>query len=432
MEKFQEISQVAIKKTMSYRWAVYIVVALAYFFVYFHRVSPSVMAPDLIKAFGVGTSALGLFSSMYFWAYAIGQLPAGIMADRLGARLTMAIFVGVAGVGAIVFGIAHSFGVALAGRFLVGFGVGFVYVPAMRLLADWFKSTEFATYAGILLAVGNVGALAAAAPLVVIMGSIGWRSSMNMVGIVSIIIAVLCFLIIRNKPTDVGGATPAQMEGREETKSSNAYSIGQAIAMTCKSWNVWTIIIIFFVWYGTIMAFQGLWAGPWLSNVYGMDKSQMSKYLTLIPIGMIVGCPLSGIVADKLFKSRFKTVLVGAIGSALVWIPLVFMTGKISLGALSVIMFLYGYFNGHFVILYANIKENVEPAIQGTATGFLNVFVFVGGALFQQITGSMIAKAPVVNKLIDVSGFKAAFLFCFIALLISLCVFFTQKKPQTN
>ncbi len=88
----------------------------------------------------------------------------------------------------------------------------------MRFLADWFKSTEFATYSGILLAVGNIGALAAAAPLVALMSGIGWRASMTAVGVVSIAVAVLAYLVIRNKPGEVGGATPAQIEGRLNPK----------------------------------------------------------------------------------------------------------------------------------------------------------------------------------------------------------------------
>lgn len=429
LNNMKELSPEAVKKTMSYRYIALLAIALAYFFVYFHRVSPSVMASDLTAAFGIGASALGLFGSMYFWAYAAGQLPAGILADRIGARLTMAIFVAVAGVGALIFAYAGSFNTALAGRFLVGFGVGFVYVPAMRFLADWFKSNEFATYSGGLLAVGNIGALAAAAPLVALISAIGWRSSMSLVGFVSIGIAVLAYVLIRNKPTEIGGATPAQMEGRAETKAASSFSIGQAIAMSTKSWNVWTIIIIFFVWYGTIMAFQGLWASPWLINTYGMTKAQAASIISLIPLGMIFGCPLSGIFADKVFKSRFKVILIGVIMSIVMWIPLVFMVNTLSPGFIKVLMFLYGFFNGFFVVLYANLKENVEPAVQGTATGFLNTFVFVGGAVFQNITSAIIAKAPVVNKVIAASGFKSAFMFCLIALAVAVAVFLTQKRP---
>ncbi|HWP96693.1 MAG TPA: MFS transporter [Syntrophomonadaceae bacterium] len=430
LNNMQGLSPEAVKKTMSYRYVALFAIALAYFFVYFHRVSPSVMAPELTKAFNIGATSLGLFGSMYFWAYALGQLPAGILADRLGARLTMTIFMALAGIGAFVFASANSFNMALAGRFLVGFGVGFVYVPAMRFLADWFKSNEFATYSGALLAIGNIGALAAAAPLVALMAAIGWKASMNLVGFVSIGIAILAYVLIKNKPTDIGGATPAQMEGRPEAKASTSFSTGQAIAMTTKSWNAWTIIIMFFVWYGTIMAFQGLWASPWLINAYGMTKAQAAAAITLIPVGMIFGCPLSGLFADKIFKSRIRVLQVGILVTIILWIPMVFMVDSIPRGMISILMLLYGFFNGFFVVMYANLKENIEPAITGTAVGFLNTFVFVGGGVFQQITSVIIAKAPVTNKIIAASGFRSAFMFCFVALIVAGAIFMTQKRPQ--
>jgi sugar phosphate permease len=139
-----ELNEVTRRKTIRYRMWIFLVIALAYFFVYFNRVSPSVMATELTKAFQTSSSGLGLFSSMYLWAYAAAQLPSGIMADRLGIRKTISFFLMVAGFGTLLFGFANSFSFAMFSRFLVGFGVGFVYVPAMRFLGDWFCSAEFA------------------------------------------------------------------------------------------------------------------------------------------------------------------------------------------------------------------------------------------------------------------------------------------------
>ena len=430
MNDSKSIPQDMIQKTLKYRYVIYVVVALAYFFVYFHRTSTAVMAPELVKAFGIAPTALGLFSSMYFWAYALGQLPAGILADVWGARKTMSLFVLIAGIGAIVFGMAGSFNMALVGRFLVGLGVGFVYVPAMRILADWFKKDEFATYSGILLAIGNLGSLAAAAPLVALMGAIGWRSSMSSAGVISIVVAVLAYLFIRNKPRDVGGASIEQIQGLPAAGAGGAaISTTEGLKQICSSWNFWTITIMFFVFYGTIMGFQGLWAGPYLQNVFGMDKAAAGKMLMLMPIGMIFGCPLSGIISDKILKSRKKVVVIGSIIYTLTWIPLTFMGNSISTGLFSAILFLFGFFGGFFVVLYANTKENCDTQIAGTAVGFLNVFVFVGAATFQQIMGSIIAKYPVLaSGLISPAAFKSAFMFCFIAMIVAIAIYLTQKE----
>ena len=427
MAQVKEMTQAMIQKTLSYRYVIYALVALAYFLVYFHRTSTAVMATDLTGAFGIAPTAIGLFGSMYFYAYAIGQLPAGILADKWGIRNTMSLFVIVAGLGAIMFGMSNTFNTALVARFLVGLGVGFVYVPAMRFLADWFKKDEFATYSGVLLAVGNAGSLASSAPLVALIAAIGWRSSMTSVGIVSLVVAVLLFMFLRNKPEDVGGANINDIQGLTVT-SSTPLGIGESLGILVKNYNFWTIAVMFFVLYGTIMGFQGLWAGPYLMNVYHLTKAQAANILMLIPIGMIFGCPIAGVVADKLIKSKKKVVMIGVILNIATWIPLVFMIDSMSLGFIRVLMFIYGFFGGFFVIMYANLKENIDLRMAGTAVGFLNVFVFGGGAIYQQVMAGIIAKAPVVDKIIATSGFKSAFVLCLVTLIVALVFFGSQKE----
>jgi len=69
-----------------HRWMVFGVIAAVYFFVYFHRVSTSVIAPDLLEAFQANATALGLMSSMYFYLYAVEQPLVGWLSDSLGPR----------------------------------------------------------------------------------------------------------------------------------------------------------------------------------------------------------------------------------------------------------------------------------------------------------------------------------------------------------
>ncbi|MEQ8201665.1 MAG: MFS transporter [Syntrophomonadaceae bacterium] len=429
MSEARQVTKDMIQKTISYRYYIYFAVALAYFLVYFHRTSTAVMATDLTAAFNIAPTAIGLFGSMYFYAYAIGQLPAGILADKWGIRNTMSVFVLLAGIGAIMFGMSQTFSMALVARFLVGLGVGFIYVPAMKFLADWFRKNEFATYSGVLLAVGNIGSLASTAPLVALIAAIGWRNSMTSVGIASLVVCVLLFLVVRNKPVDVGGAT---VEEIQDLPPANPHPIGIAasVGALVKSYTFWTVAVMFFVLYGTIMGFQGLWASPYLMNVYGLTKAEAGKILMMIPIGMIFGCPISGIIADKVIRSKKKVVMLGVTLNILTWIPLVFMIDSMSLGLIRVLMFIYGFFGGWFVVMYANLKEHIDLRMSGTATGFLNFFVFAGGAVYQQVMGVIVEAAPVANKIIATSGFKNAFLLCLVTLIAALLFYATQKEHQ--
>ena len=80
-------------------------------------------------------------------------------------------------------------------------------------LADWYRPDELATYSGILLAVGNIGALISAAPLVALMAVIGWRNCFHVVGIFTLMAALFTWIVVRNKPTDLNFPTPRDLMG---------------------------------------------------------------------------------------------------------------------------------------------------------------------------------------------------------------------------
>jgi len=178
------------------------------------------------------------------------------------------------------------------------------------------------------------------------------------------------------------------------------------------------------------MGFQGLWASPYLMNVYGLTKAQAGNLLMMIPLGMIFGCPISGVIADKVIKSKKKVVMLGVFLNILTWIPLIFIIDSMSLGTIRILLFIYGFFAGWFVVMYANLKEHIDLRMSGTATGFLNFFVFAGGAVYQQVMGVIVQKAPVVNKIIATSGFKNAFMLCLVTLIIALVFYATQKEHE--
>src|SRR5512136_2743105 len=176
------VDPVKAKKMLSYRWVTYGMFLLTYIFVYFDRVAPAVVAPELMKEFNLTAAGLGILASMYFYPYGAMQIPSGILSDYLGPRFSVGTFFIIAAIGTALFGLAHSFGVIIAGRFLMGVGVAVVWIPCMRILANWFRPKEFATLTGVVLTVGNAGAVLAAAPLAFLVGLVGWRASFYWLG----------------------------------------------------------------------------------------------------------------------------------------------------------------------------------------------------------------------------------------------------------
>ena len=136
--------------------------------VFFHRIAPGVVAGDLMQAFQTSGAALGSLAATYYYVYTVMQIPAGVLADTLGPRVSAGMGALIAGGGSILFGLAPDFGIASLGRFLVGLGVSVVFVGLMRSNTVWFSERRYGMISGLTILLGNIGAM-----LATIMASLG-------------------------------------------------------------------------------------------------------------------------------------------------------------------------------------------------------------------------------------------------------------------
>lgn len=420
----------SIKKMMKYRWAIFAVLALAYFFVYFHRTSTAVVGTEIGDAFGVGAASVALLGSLYFYAYTVMQLPGGLLADTWGVRKTVFTFLLLAAVGAFLTGVATDFWVVLMGRILIGAGVAVVYIPIMRALAMWFRTYEFASLSGILLAIGNVGAIAAATPLALMTDALGWEMVFLLLGVITVILALMCLLIVKDRPTDMGFPSIQEIEAEESGNTALLENVepvpmleGMKMAFGGGR-KFWPLAIWFFFMYGSIMVYQGLQAGPYYKNVYAMEN--FSLMITLVGVGMIVGCPLSGILSDRVVKSRRKVLVIGTLLYTVMWAVIWLTAGEFNdMAVQGVINFLFGFFGGWFVVAYAQIKELFPVAIVGTATAALNIFPFAGGAVLQSLSGLVVTTGEALAE------FETLWMFMFICMIIaSIAALLSVEKER--
>ena len=386
-----------IEKVLRYRWAVFGILALAYYFVYFHRVSTAVVSSDLEATFGANAASIALLSSAYFYAYMVMQLPSGVLTDSLGPRKTVSIFTLVAAAGAILTGIATSFQLVVVGRILIGVGVAMVYIPTMKILSTWFRTSEFASLTGILIAVGNVGALSAAGPLALLSVALGWQRVFLILGVITVLLAAAAWTIARDRPIDMGLPGIQEIEAGERGEPASTSDAGaeeripagEALKMTFGSGRkFWPLAIWFFFMYGSMMVYQGLWAGPFFSDVLGWDKATVGLVLSFIGMGMICGCPVAGYISDRILKSRRRVLIAGTAAYTLVWAVIWTTAGDItSTYAYMGMNFVFGFFGGVLVVSFAQIKELFPISMAGTSTAALNIFPFAGGAILQQVSG---------------------------------------------
>ncbi len=190
--------------TIAYRYFICLLIFLSYVLVFFHRLCPAVIALDIQSSFGITGTLLGVLSSAYFYSYAIMQLPTGLMADSWGPRKTVSVFLILAGLGSVVMGIAPNLPVAIMGRVLVGIGVSTVFVCNFKLLSEWFTPRQFIIMGSVFMSMGGIGALSSSAPLAWVSNVIGWRMTFLSVGIITLLMAVLVYAFVRNRPSEMG------------------------------------------------------------------------------------------------------------------------------------------------------------------------------------------------------------------------------------
>ena len=391
------------KKMLSYRWAIFGVLAVAYFFVYFHRTTGGAISTTLQDAFGVGTAEVALLASAYLYAYTLMQIPSGILTDKLGPRLAASAFVGLIAVGSILSAVAvpaDNFSLMIAGKFIIGIGAAVVYIPIMKVLAVWFRKNEFASMSGILLLVGNVGGIAAATPMVIMMDSLGIEMTYYVLAIITAAIAGLCYLIVRNFPSEKEYPSIEEIVSEETgepitEKNTDKIPTTEALKMAFLSGRkFWPLAIWFFCLYGTIMLWQASQAGSFYQNCCGFNKNDAGMLLTMVGVGMVFGCPLAGTLSDKVLKSRKKVVIVGTLVYTVVWAIIYATSGSEGIAdsflVQAAINFMFGFFGGFFVVSYAQIKELYPIAMAGTSTAALNLFPFAGGAILITIAGFIV------------------------------------------
>ena len=409
-----------------HRWVVFSVICLIYFFVYFHRVSTSVIVSDLLAAFNTNATALGFMSSMYFYIYALNQPIVGYLADRIGPRRVIAYWSMTAAAGCFIFGMAPSIGWASLGRALIGFGVGGVYVPTVKALSQWFREKEFATMVGLLMSVGNFGAVVATTPLAWAAGMWGWRPTFFLIGGITVVMAVVMLTVTRDAPAADGPEHDAAA-----TPAPSAAGLWRDVAATLFAAQFWLVAVIFFGIYGTAMALQGLWATPFLMTALDIPCILASKINMLIPIGVIVGAPVFGWLPDRFGLDKKNVLVALTVVYTLSWSALIAGFERIGIFGFSVLFFALGAMIGGFIsVIWGIVRETTPSERLGLTSGILNPAPFLGVAAFQIMTGNLLDRAGRVDGLYSLAGFKSAFLLCLATVAVCLALTFFVKSSR--
>ena len=136
----------------------------------------------------MSAGGLGLLSGIYFFAFALFQLPLGVLLDRYGPRRVNATLLLVAAAGGLWFSLSRSAAELTIARALIGLGVSGCLMASFSAFALWYPPERLSTMNGIAFASGMLGAVAVTVPLEVVLRALHWREVFY--GVVALTMAV--------------------------------------------------------------------------------------------------------------------------------------------------------------------------------------------------------------------------------------------------
>lgn len=279
----------------------YVVVILAasfYFYEFFLRIVPTVITSDLMQSFSIGTGQLGQLLGCFFYAYALMQLPAGLLCDRYGARHCLIGAIFVCSLTSLVFQATGNFTVAVLSRLALGAASAFAFIGPLALSNRWFSADKQALITGCVQIMGCIGAVIAGSPIRTLVNSIGWRPAIYYAALVGLILCCFFFLILKNNPDD----TP---DHPQEHPSSDLLVTLKQVATTSANWHIG--YAAFGSW-AAVAIFAESWGVPFLNILQGQTDAESAQQLMWVWIAMAVFSPIAGWFSDYI-QERVRPIL---------------------------------------------------------------------------------------------------------------------------
>ena len=411
--------------TMAY--VIFFLAASFYLYEFILQVAPSVMAESMMKTFQVTGEGFGFISAFYFYAYAPAQLPAGVLYDRYGPRKLMTFAIILCALGSAFFASTDSVFTASIGRFLIGIGSAFSFIGVLVLISRWFPPYYFAILAGIAQLMSSVGAMFGEVPLASLIAHVGWRNASFILSAVGFILAGFFWVYIRDYPHQQNQTIPDHYL-REEWKR---------LVAVCKHAHAWIIGGYAFAIWTPIAVFAALWGVPYLQEKFQISVIAASGLCSMIWLGIGIGSPLLGWFSDRMESRRIALIISAILG--LIATLILLYSSQLTYGWAYFILFVLGLGAGGQTVSFAVVKENNSPELVGTASGFNNLSVLIGGAIFQPLVGYILHHTDDSSRLVNgihvysISSYQTALLvmpLCFLGSLLIAAFLLKESHPS--
>ncbi len=353
---------------------------LAYGLSQFYRAFLAVLSPVLAEDIGAQPDDLAFASGIWFLTFAAMQIIVGACLDRFGPKLTTVLIFGFgAAGGALVFAQATTTTHITLAMAMIGIGCSPILMAGYYIFAKTYSAAMFATLAGVMLGLGSLGNLASAAPMAWAVTTFGWRETMLGLAALTALIAIILLFVVKNPVT-----APSTERG--------------SVLDLLKMPQLWPLYILVFINYAPAAGLRGLWAGPYLQDVYSADVATIGTITLVMGGAMILGNFACGRL-EQAFQTR-KWVIVGGTGASMIALWLMVVWPMAGLVQSTILLSVIGFGGSFFPLLVAHGKSFMPAHLTGRGITLINLFGIGGVGVAQFATaplhryGQEIATSP--------------------------------------
>ena len=350
------------------------------------RTIPAVAADVLTRDLGITDEGLAAITGAFPAAFALVMLPVGVALDRYGVRRTALGLLSVGTLGALIAALAQGPLTMLLGQVVLGIGCSGALMCPTTLAARSMDARRFALWSGLILALGNMGMLLSASPLALLIEWQGWRAGfLAAAAMAGFAVLAVALTVPRDAPDRAARA---------------AAPLAQDVA---RIWHIATspalrpLLVFGFASLAAMLGLRGLWGGPWLMEVKGLDRVEAGNILLLCTVALVAGPAIAGWVHRAV--GRTPALMAGShfIAAALILLilaggpgaPLSRLLGLAMLPASwdAAMLVLFGLIISFQVLCFSMVRAAVPPEQAGRALSAHNITFFAGAAILQAVSG---------------------------------------------
>ena len=361
------------------------------------RFSLGMLLPSMGQSLDLSYSQMGFISTANFVGYLAAVLVSGRIMRLLGGRTIISLALLVVGLSMMLIGRADSVAVITALYIVTGMGSALANVPIMALINIWFSHHRRGRAAGFVV-IGSGFAIILCGSLIPQINAAyahGWRINWFILGALVLCCALVCSLILRNSPADVGllqvGADSAAARNQKIPETKNDLALNSKIVLHCAA--------IYFLFGFTYVIYVTFVVTSMIED-RGFAESAAGLFWSCVGLLSLISGPLPGAFSDKFGR---KAALMGvfsiqACAYLLAALPLPVFFLFVSIGCYGIVAWAVPS------IISALVADYAGPQRIATIFGFVT-FVFGIG----QISGPFLA-----GLLAEKTGnFSASFLLAF-------------------